>query len=177
MNILTDVIPFMATMSTAQKTIALFNSSYITQAAVAQAAQRDASGVLPVASADLPMLDSPALNVNASPSTHSLLGAIPSPGFQNLSGTVGRTSDIDLQFWFPLLFGLYEITMSCELEVRTRYVWCADGRETGERGMSGRMRGGRRSVGGWRACWAGCGGRLVPTWPSSAPSGGMASAL
>ena len=31
-----------------------------------------------------------------------------------------KDTDHDLKFWFPTLFGLYEIVMSCELEVRTR---------------------------------------------------------
>jgi hypothetical protein len=30
--------------------------------------------------------------------------------------------DPSLRFWFPIHFGLYEIIMTCELEVRTRYV-------------------------------------------------------
>ena len=30
--------------------------------------------------------------------------------------------DPSLRFWFPILFGLYEIIMTCDLEVRTRYV-------------------------------------------------------
>ena len=32
-----------------------------------------------------------------------------------------KDTDHDLKFWFPTLFGLYEIVMSCELEVRTRW--------------------------------------------------------
>lgn len=32
--------------------------------------------------------------------------------------------DPSLRFWFPILFGLYEVIMTCDLEVRTRYkIW------------------------------------------------------
>jgi len=32
-----------------------------------------------------------------------------------------KETDHDLKFWFPTLFGFYEIIMSCDLEVRTRF--------------------------------------------------------
>lgn len=29
--------------------------------------------------------------------------------------------DPNIRYWFPILFGLYEIIMTCDLEVRTRF--------------------------------------------------------
>jgi hypothetical protein len=137
MDLLMDVIPFMATMSTAQKTIALYNSSYIQQSAVALAAQqRDsnssgtgsgsggsgaASVLTATASAELGLTDTPS-PAAAVVAANTLQGSAPSAGFQALSVTVSRSSDLDLQFWFPYLYGLHEIVMTCELETRTRYV-------------------------------------------------------
>src|SRR5690606_37863532 len=116
---LVDVIPFLATMSPAQKAIALSNSAYM-QLAPATGQQTSppprepspSSVSAPEANGDV-ATEPPeaaamaaAAAVAGSPSLHSLLGSVPSTAFQNMSGLITRTADIDLQFWFPLLFGL-----------------------------------------------------------------------
>ena len=35
-------------------------------------------------------------------------------------GKAALDEDPNLKFWFPILFGLYEVVMTCDLEVRTR---------------------------------------------------------
>jgi len=134
-NLLVDVIPFLATMSPAQKAIALSNSAYM-QFAPAPGQRTSPpprepppnTVSAPEANGDVATEQPEAAGTAAaaaaavSPSLHSLLGSVPSTAFQSMSGLVTRTADIDLQFWFPLLFGLYEVTMSCELEIRTKYV-------------------------------------------------------
>ncbi|KAI8920934.1 hypothetical protein DFJ77DRAFT_506560 [Powellomyces hirtus] len=49
--------------------------------------------------------------------TPGTAGAVKGAG---IGGGVGPEDDPSFRFWFPILFGLYEVIMTCDLEVRTR---------------------------------------------------------
>lgn len=40
---------------------------------------------------------------------------------EQLVRMVAKSNDSDLQFWFPMFYGLYVVVMSGDLEIRTQY--------------------------------------------------------
>lgn len=60
---------------------------------------------------------------NALPVTLMSIPASISSGISKLAAANNGASteeDNNIRFWFPTLFGLYEVIMTCDLEVRTR---------------------------------------------------------
>lgn len=63
-----------------------------------------------------PAMNSPASTITPLPN----MGNIVIPASIANGIKISPDEDPHLRFWFPILFGLYEIIMTCDLEVRTR---------------------------------------------------------
>jgi hypothetical protein len=63
-----------------------------------------------------PAILSPASTITPLPN----MGNIAIPASIANGVKISPEEDPHLRFWFPILFGLYEIIMTCDLEVRTR---------------------------------------------------------